>query len=89
MTLPILPPKPKYGAPCNGCGLCCAAQLCEIGKMAFGEDGPLPCPALKMSLDGSRTVCAFVMTEEAAGMPPMIRESLGIGLGCSMEDGDG
>ena len=25
------PPKPAPGAPCNGCGLCCAAQPCPLG----------------------------------------------------------
>jgi hypothetical protein len=25
------PPKPKEGAPCNGCGLCCAAEPCPLG----------------------------------------------------------
>lgn len=81
----ILPDKPKYREPCNGCGQCCAAQLCEVGKMLFRED-ELPCPALKMSLDGTRTVCALVATEIANDMLPILQASLGIGLGCTMED---
>jgi hypothetical protein len=37
--------KPKHGAPCNNCGLCCYTKLCDIGRALFG-DRPGPCPAL-------------------------------------------
>lgn len=84
-TLNILPDKPKRGEPCNGCGACCASELCEIGKMMFSAD-QLPCPALAMSLDGTRTVCSLVATEIAMGMEPILQTCLGVGLGCSMDD---
>jgi len=76
-----LPEKPRYKEPCNGCGLCCAVALCEVGKMLFES---APCPALRT--DGKRTFCSLVLVEEAAGMEPILRTSLGIGDGCSMED---
>jgi hypothetical protein len=28
---PLAPPKPALGAPCNGCGWCCAAEPCPLG----------------------------------------------------------
>jgi len=28
---PAAPPKPSEGEPCNGCGLCCAAEPCPLG----------------------------------------------------------
>jgi hypothetical protein len=28
---PAAPPKPAVGAPCNGCGVCCAAEPCPLG----------------------------------------------------------
>ena len=28
---PYAPAKPAVGAPCNGCGVCCAAQPCPVG----------------------------------------------------------
>jgi hypothetical protein len=31
-------------------------------------------------------VCSLVATEAAVGMEPILQTSLGIGLGCSMED---
>lgn len=83
--LPVLPPKPLAGSPCNGCGQCCAAELCEIGKILFDESS-LPCPALASSPDGTRTVCSLVATEIHAGMETVLQTCLGIGLGCSMDD---
>jgi len=39
------PPKPPAGAPCNGCGVCCAATPCPLGRLVFlRRQGP--CPAL-------------------------------------------
>lgn len=29
--------KPAEGDPCNGCGLCCVAQVCDLG-LALGDD---------------------------------------------------
>jgi hypothetical protein len=26
----LLPPKPAVGAPCTGCGLCCAQTVCRV-----------------------------------------------------------
>src|SRR5262245_20591343 len=40
----MLERKPKHGAPCNGCGLCCVVSRCQISKRLFGEGGR--CPAL-------------------------------------------
>jgi hypothetical protein len=27
------PPKPAHGAPCNGCGVCCASEPCPAGML--------------------------------------------------------
>lgn len=29
--------KPKEGSPCNGCGMCCIAQVCDLG-LTLGDD---------------------------------------------------
>lgn len=29
----LAPAKPAFGAPCNGCGVCCLAQPCPIGML--------------------------------------------------------
>lgn len=40
------PPKPAVGAPCNGCGVCCAAEPCPLGQLRFlRRQGH--CPALE------------------------------------------
>lgn len=28
---PEAPPKPAFGDPCNGCGVCCLAEPCPLG----------------------------------------------------------
>lgn len=39
------PAKPAPGAPCNGCGVCCALETCPLARLRFlRRDGP--CPAL-------------------------------------------
>ncbi|MBK7899216.1 MAG: hypothetical protein KA603_08315 [Azonexus sp.] len=40
------PPKPALGAPCNGCGVCCAAETCPLGRVVFRQRQG-PCPALE------------------------------------------
>lgn len=48
--------KPQQGAPCNGCGVCCIAQVCELG-LALGD--PINCKALIRNPDLSFT-CGLV-----------------------------
>jgi hypothetical protein len=80
-----LPNKPRYGEACNGCGLCCAIQLCPVAEIMF-EGASAPCPALKMAPDGSRTYCQLVAIEKEFGLAPLVQKVLGIGNGCGMED---
>ena len=77
------PDKPRYLSPCNGCGLCCAVEICPVGKIAFPH-ASAPCPGLYW--DGARTWCKLAVVECAAGMEPIIAEALGIGVGCTMDD---
>lgn len=30
---PTAPPQPAEGAPCNGCGVCCLAEPCPLGRV--------------------------------------------------------
>ena len=34
---PAAPLKPAESAPCNGCGVCCAAEPCPIGVLVSGR----------------------------------------------------
>lgn len=80
-----IPPKPRFAEPCNHCGLCCKSQLCELAVMAFPR-ASAPCPGLDVRQ--SVALCSLVVIEAAAGMEPMLANSLGIGSGCSMADSD-
>lgn len=50
--------KPPHGAPCNGCGLCCQHELCQLGIFVF-DKATGPCPALTPA-DGGRFICGLV-----------------------------
>jgi hypothetical protein len=51
------PPKPSWGEPCNGCGICCAAEPCPLGQIVFLRRSG-SCPAL--AWQGERYVCGLV-----------------------------
>lgn len=79
-----LPPKPRQGEACNGCGLCCHVELCLAGVLAFPE-AEAPCPGLLFA--NGRTYCKLVLAEQTnPALDPLIQRGLGIGLGCSMPD---
>lgn len=80
-----LPPKPRFGTPCNHCGLCCHLSLCRVAEDCF-PSWEAPCPALTI-LDG-KALCGLVMMERATGVDPVIQKILGVGAGCTMEDED-
>lgn len=85
--------KPKFGAECNGCGLCCVLELCELAEMAF-PGAAAPCPALEWE-DG-RAWCGMVrhpsrhMKLNYTGVDGLVSElyakGIAVGQGCGMED---
>jgi len=79
----IIPTKSKYGATCSGCGSCCAAEVCLIGKEAYPDIKP-PCPGLMYF--NSRLWCRFVVAEGMAGLEPELASAIGIGRGCCATD---
>ncbi len=85
-----LPQKPKRGEPCNGCGFCCASELCLIGKEIFGENQKAPCPLLMQLTDKksgkTKLVCDLVIREKISGLEPKMSNMLGIGIGCDSDD---
>lgn len=52
------PAKPPVGAPCNGCGVCCAAETCPAGRIRFLRQRG-PCPALEWH--GTRYQCGLLL----------------------------
>lgn len=55
------PPKPPAGEPCNGCGVCCAAEPCPAGIVLFRRRRGA-CPALTWQ-DG-RYACGLLLAPE-------------------------
>jgi hypothetical protein len=54
------PPKPELGAPCNGCGVCCAVTTCPVARVFLWRIKG-PCPALEWhALDG-RYLCGMLL----------------------------
>lgn len=56
---PAAPPKPALGAPCNGCGVCCAALPCPLSRLLLGHRVGA-CPALHWSERQHRYECGMV-----------------------------
>ena len=52
------PSKPAYGAPCNGCGLCCLSEPCPVG-IVVSRRRHGACDALRWNEDGSRYICGM------------------------------
>lgn len=48
--------KPRHGQPCNGCGICCIREQCQLSIGVFGERAV--CPAIER--DGPRLTCGLI-----------------------------
>jgi hypothetical protein len=65
------PPKPAEGAPCNGCGVCCASAPCPLGMLvSLRRTGP--CKALQWSAADGRYNCGLVV-DVADWLPGALR----------------
>lgn len=54
------PAKPALGAPCNGCGVCCALLPCPLSRALLGHRAGT-CPALVWQSMESRYACGLVI----------------------------
>jgi hypothetical protein len=86
-ALPIHAPEmPGYMQPCNGCGYCCAAEVCEVGKALHGEEQSAPCPSMRFR--AGRFWCdAVALADEISPEHGFfLRLKMGIGVGCDCDD---
>jgi hypothetical protein len=77
----MLEKKPKHGAPCNRCGLCCHAVLCDVAQIIHRRRQG-PCPELKWDSDGSR--CGLIDRTEGE-MRDAALLLINSGQGCDMK----
>lgn len=94
VTLPAeAPDKPALGALCNGCGLCCAAELCPLGRVVFRRSRG-PCPALVWRPSDRRHACGLVVAPRGYMRLPRLLEPLFVrlarrwiaaGIGCDSD----
>jgi hypothetical protein len=73
---PEAPPKPDPGAPCNGCGVCCAAEPCPVGQLlSLKRRGP--CRLLRW--EAGRYRCGAVQRL------PVLARWISAGSGCDCD----
>ncbi|MES2888848.1 MAG: hypothetical protein V4739_12680 [Pseudomonadota bacterium] len=56
---PKAPAKPAWGAPCNGCGVCCLSEPCPIGRV-LSRRLRGACVAVRWAPDQRRYTCGVV-----------------------------
>ena len=56
----LAPAKPAWGAPCNGCGVCCLAEPCPVG-MVLSLKRRGACDALHWDPEQGRYRCGAIV----------------------------
>ena len=77
------PPKPAFGEPCNGCGVCCASEPCPLG-MLLSRRLRGRCRLLRFEPLGSRYRCGLMPepTRPRRLLSTLVARWIGAGLGC-------
>lgn len=87
----LAPAKPVLGAPCNGCGLCCAAEPCPLGVwLSRRRSGA--CAALRWSVADKRYLCGALAQPKhwlpwlpEAWARRLVRRWIAAGMACDAE----
>jgi hypothetical protein len=79
---PDAPPQPAPGQPCNGCGVCCAAEPCPLGVL-LSRRRRGPCRALQWDEAQARYRCG-ALADAAPGTwrEKLARRWIAAGVGC-------
>ena len=88
------PAKPAWGAACNGCGVCCAAEPCPIGVLVSGRRSG-SCKALEWRDAEQRYVCGVVSEPDrylgvgsdrlGRALSALARRMISAGSGCDSD----
>jgi hypothetical protein len=79
------PEKPPVGAPCNGCGVCCALSPCPLAYFLLRHREGV-CPELRWQ--GERYVCGLIVAPRGwlRWLPRrLLLRWIGAGLGCDCD----
>ncbi|EGJ12451.1 hypothetical protein [Rubrivivax benzoatilyticus] len=91
LIVPEAPPKPTAGEPCNGCGVCCAAEPCPLGVwISRRRHGA--CAALVWAAEEGRYRCGAI-AEPGRHLPwlpeawaaRLARRWIAAGVGCDAD----
>ena len=78
---PDAPAKPAPGASCNGCGVCCSAELCPLAIIRYLRVAG-PCPALQWQDENNRYMCGMLANASQPLMQRWLRRMIAAGDGC-------
>ena len=89
---PAAAPKPVWGEPCNGCGVCCATEPCPVG-MLISRKRQGACKALLWNAEERRYRCGVVSEPQhfmaprwlAAMAPRFAMRMISAGSGCDCD----
>lgn len=88
---PAAPAKPAAGTPCNGCGVCCAAEPCPLGVLLTRRRHGA-CAALEWHEAEARYRCGALASPTrwlpalpAAWARALARRWIAAGVGCDAE----
>lgn len=78
--------KPAVGAPCNGCGWCCASEPCPLGVLVSGRRSGA-CSALRWDAASARYHCGVLTRAAGLGAVPrrLVARWIGAGAGCDAQ----
>lgn len=91
---PAAPPKPAWGQPCNGCGVCCLSEPCPVG-MLLSRRRRGACVALLWSEPDALYRCGLLVAP-AEHLPALLhpaapllqkvaRRFIAAGIGCDCD----
>jgi hypothetical protein len=80
------PDKPAFGQPCNGCGVCCAATPCPLGRVVHWQWRGR-CPSLDWSVADRRYRCRLLAARDGrpAWLERWLRRAIAAGQGCDFD----
>lgn len=95
---PDAPAKPAWGAPCNGCGVCCLLEPCPVG-IVLSRRRRGPCTALRWVAAERRYRCGALAAPGevfgwgqgtlgrwlSTGMRPLLDRWIAAGAGCDCD----